>query len=69
MLDQHARGVREAHAAPGALEQPHAGLAFQQRELLGDGAGRELERVGDGGDRAALVELLEETQALSSSIQ
>ena len=58
------RRVGQAHAAARALEQAHARLALQQRELLGDGAGRELQRVGDGGDRPALVELLEQAQAL-----
>ena len=58
-----ARRVGQAHAAAGALEQAHAGLAFEQRELLGDGARRELERVGDRGDRAAVVELFEQPEA------
>ena len=56
-------GIGQPHAAAGALEQAHAGLALEHRELLGDGARRELERVGDRGDRAALVELLQQAQA------
>jgi hypothetical protein len=60
---QHERGVRQAHAAPGLLEQRDAGLALEQRELLRDGARRELERVGDRGDRPALVQLFEQAQA------
>ena len=61
--DEHQRRVGQAHAAPGALEQPHAGLALEHRELLGDGGRRELERVGDGGDRPALVQLAQQAQA------
>ena len=63
VLDQHAGGIGQADAAAGALEQAHAGLSFEQRELLGDRARRELERVGDRGDRAALAELLQQPQA------
>ena len=47
---------------PERLEQAHAGLPFEQRELLGDGARRELKGVGDRGDRAALAELLQQPQ-------
>ena len=38
------------------------GLALEHRELLGDGARRELERVGDRGDRAALVQLAQKPE-------
>ena len=31
-------------------------------DALGDGRGRELQRVGDGGDRAARVQLVQETE-------
>ena len=55
VADEHERGIGQPDAAAGALEQPHAGLALEHRELLGDGRRRELERVGDRGDRAALV--------------
>ena len=55
--DQDQRGVREPHPSAGALEQLHAGLAFQHRELLGDGRGRELKRVRHRRDRASLVQL------------
>jgi hypothetical protein len=34
VLDQHQRRVGQAHAAAGALEQAHSGLAFEQRQLL-----------------------------------
>jgi len=57
------RRIGQPHAAPGALEQQHAGLALEHRELLGDGRRREPERVGDRGDRAALAELAQEPQA------
>ena len=40
---------------PARSSSAHAGLALEHRELLRDGRRRELERVGDGGDRAALV--------------
>ena len=63
VLDERQRRVGEPHAAAGALEQPHAGLALEHGELLGDGRGRELERVGDGGDRAALVELAQQAES------
>ena len=63
VLDQHERGVGQPHAAAGALEQRHAGLALEHRELLGDGRRRELQRVGDRGDRAALVQLAQQAQA------
>ena len=63
MPDEHERGVGQAHAAAGALEQRHARLALEHGELLGDGRRRELQRVGDGGDRAARVQLAQQPQA------
>ena len=63
VLDEHERRVGQPDAAPGALEQPDAGLALEHRELLGDRRGRELERVGDRGDRPALVQLAQQPQA------
>ena len=39
VLDEHQRRVGQPHAAAGLLEQPHAGLALEHRELLGDGHG------------------------------
>src|SRR4029077_16492053 len=62
MLDEDERGVGQADAAARTLEQRHAGLALEDRELLADRGGRELQRVGDRGDRAALVELAEQAQ-------
>ncbi len=63
VLDEHQRRVGQAHAAAGPLEQPHAGLALEHRELLRDRRGRELERVGDRGDRPALVQLAQQPEA------
>ena len=51
------------HAAPWALEQAHAGLALEHRELLRDGRRREPQGVGDRGDRPALVQLAQQSQA------
>ena len=62
VADEHERGVGQPHAAPGRLEQRHARLALEHGELLGDGRGRELERVRDRGDRAARVQLVEEAK-------
>ena len=60
---EHERGVGETHAAPGPLEQGHARLALEHGQLLRHGGGRELQRVGHRGDRAALVQLVEQAQA------
>ncbi len=62
VVDQDERRVGEAHAAPHALQQGHTRLPLQHRELLRDSRGRELEGVGDRGDRAALVQLAQQTQ-------
>ena len=63
VLGEHERRVGQPDAAPGALEQPDAGLALEHRELLGDRRGRELERVGDRGDRPALLELAQQPKS------
>jgi hypothetical protein len=63
VVDEDDRRVGQAHAAAGALEQRHARLALEHRELLGDGGGREPERVGHRGDRAARVQLVQQTEA------
>ena len=54
---EHQCGVGEAHTAPCALEQLHAGLTLEHGQLLRDGRGRELERVRHRGNRASLVQL------------
>ena len=63
VVDQHERGVGQAHPSPRALQQRHAGLALEHRELLRDGRGRELKRVRDGGDRPAVVQLAQQAQS------
>ena len=63
VADEDERGVGQADPAAGALEQRHARLALEHRELLGDGGRRELQRVGDRGDRAARVQLVQQAQA------
>jgi hypothetical protein len=63
VLDENERRVGQAHAPPGALEQAHAGLALEQRELLRDGRRRELQGVGDRRDGPAGVELAQQPQA------
>ena len=44
-LQRGARAVQH-HAAPAAVEQPEADLLLQQRDLLADGAGGEVQFVG-----------------------
>jgi hypothetical protein len=61
--DEHERRVREPHAPPGALEQGDADLALERREPLRDGRRGELQRVGHGGDRPALVQLAQQAQS------
>ena len=61
--DEDQGGIGQADAAAGALEQGHPGLALEHGELLRDGRRRELQRVGDGGDRAALAELVQQAEA------
>jgi drug/metabolite transporter (DMT)-like permease len=63
VADQRLRGGREPHVAPGALEQRHARLLLELRELLRDGGGGVGERFGDGADRAAGGELAQQAQA------
>ena len=61
--DQRPAGVGEQHAAAGALEQRHAHLALEHRQLLGDGARGVVQRAGDRADGAPLLELAQEPQA------
>ena len=63
VLDEHQRRIGQPHPAAGALEQRHAGLALQHRELLGDRRGREAQRLGDRGDRPALVQLAQQPES------
>ena len=62
VADEDQRRIGEPDAAAGRLEQRQPRLALEHGELLRDGRGRELERVGDGGDRAARVQLVQEAQ-------
>jgi hypothetical protein len=63
VADEHERRVGQADPSPRALEQRHAGLSLEHGELLRHGGGRELQRVRDRGDRAALVQLVQQAQA------
>ena len=63
VLDEHERRVGQADTPARALEQAHAGLALEHRELLRDRRRRELERVGDRGDRPALMQLAQQSEA------
>ena len=61
--DEQPCGGGEGHAPSLALEQCHADLALEGGQMLGDGGGRVAERLGGGGDRAALGELAEHVEA------
>jgi hypothetical protein len=63
VVHQHKCRVGEAHAAPGPLQQRHAGLALEHGELLRHRRRGELERVGDRRDRPPLVQLAQEAEA------
>ena len=63
MTDQDERGVGQPDASSGGLQQRHARLALEHGELLGDGRRRVLQRLGDRGDRAAGVQLVQQAQA------
>ena len=60
MTHQHDRGVGQPHASAGRLEQRQPRLAFEHRELLGNGRRREPQGLGHRGDRAARVQLVQE---------
>jgi hypothetical protein len=55
--------IGEPDAATGRLEQRHARLPFQHRQLLGHRRGREVQRLGHRGDGAAGVQLVEQAEA------
>ena len=63
VADQDERRIGQTHPSPGRLEQRDPGLALEDRELLRHGRRREPERVGDGGDRPALVQFAQQAQA------
>jgi hypothetical protein len=60
---QHPPGVGQTPVAPGALEQRHAGLALEDRELLRHGRERVANGVSDGADGTADVELTQQPQS------
>ena len=62
VADQHERRVRQAHAAARPLEQRDPRLALEHGELLGHGRRGEQHGVGDRGDRAAGVQLVQQAQ-------
>ena len=62
--DERPAGIGQREPPSLALEQHHAGLALQRRELLGDGRRRERQRLGGRGDGAALGELAQDPEAL-----
>ena len=62
VADQDLGGAGEPHAAAVALDDGLADLALERGELLGHGRGREVERVGRGGDRAVLGDLAQDAQ-------
>ena len=59
---EHDRRVGEPDAPAGLLQQRHAGLPLEHRELLGDRRRRVAQRVRHGRDRAAGVQLVEQAQ-------
>ena len=63
VLDEQPPGVGEPERAAGALEQRRAGLALEHGQLLGDRAGRVVERAGGGVDGSAGVELAQQAEA------
>jgi len=54
VLGEQPARIREPHAAAGLLEQRRAGLALQDGELLRHRRRRVAERLGHGGEGAAL---------------
>ena len=54
VLGQHAAGNRQPHAPPGPLDQLHARLALECRQVLGDRRRRQPQRVRDRRDRPPL---------------
>jgi hypothetical protein len=52
--DEGAPGLGQADGSWTALDESHACLALEGRDLLGDRRGREGKRLGGSGDRAVL---------------
>ncbi|GHD87151.1 hypothetical protein GCM10010508_18080 [Streptomyces naganishii JCM 4654] len=58
-------GLRgQPHPPPGRLQERHADLGLQLRELLGDGGRRVRQRRRDGGQGAAVLELAQEAESV-----
>ncbi|GAA2798628.1 hypothetical protein GCM10020219_082270 [Nonomuraea dietziae] len=60
---QHAPRGGEGDPALGAVDEGEADLAFELRQLLGDGRGREVQRLGRAHDPAAAGHLVQHPQA------
>ena len=63
--DQALTGAGQPDPPPVALEQRHARLALELRELLADRRGRHPQRLGGSGDRAARGYLSEHSESLN----
>jgi hypothetical protein len=61
---ERVRGLGQADAAADPLEELDAHLLLEAGELLGDGRRRVVERVGDRSDRAPMLELAQEPEAI-----
>jgi hypothetical protein len=62
VADEHAAGLGQPDPAPGALEQRRTGLALEHAELLGDRAGRVVERPSRAVERAASLDLAQQAE-------
>jgi hypothetical protein len=63
VAEHHAGSRREAHAAPGRLEQRVPELALERRQLLGHRRGREVQGVSRGRERAVIGDGAQRSQA------
>ena len=64
VTDEDERRVGQPNAASRPLQQAHACLALEHRELLGHRRGREAQRLGHGGDGSPGVQLAQEPQSV-----
>jgi hypothetical protein len=62
VLGEHLAGGCELDAAADPLDELHARLALERRELLRDRGRRQPQRIGYGCDAAAVCELAEHAQ-------
>ena len=63
VADQQLAGLREAHAARGAVDQARAGLGLERGDLARDGGLGERERLGRGGEGAERGDLAQDPEA------